>query len=187
MNEHILQAIPELEGNIPPETFMASDFRELITCGLGVALVLAGLGIRMMFHRKAKKPQQAALTPQQQAERELDELAEQLPPLRECSLKLSMIIRRFLTAQVNDSAMYETHEEFCHRMDTLSTLPIACRYETRFILERLADMKYCGLTQQDPQQVRVLIEETRGLVTLITKAQEEEAAAAAAIAKVQKL
>lgn len=187
MNEHILQAIPELEGNIPSETFLASDFRELIIWGLGVALVLAMLGIRMVHRRKAKQKQPATLTPQQQAERELDELAEELPPLRECSLKLSMIIRRFLTAQVNDSAMYETHEEFCHRMDTLSTLPISCRYNTRFILERLADMKYCGITQQDPQQVRVLIEETRGLVTLITKAQEEEEAAAAAIAKMQKL
>ncbi len=187
MNEHILQAIPELEGNVPPETFMASDFRELIICGIVVALVLAGLGIRMVRHRKGKKKEPATLTPQQQAERELDALAEELPTLRECSLKLSMIIRRFLTAQVNDSAMYETHEEFCQRMDTLSTLPIACRYDTRFILERLADMKYCGITQQDPQQVRVLIEETRGLITLITKAQAEEAAAAAAIAKVQKL
>lgn len=187
MNEHILQAIPELEGNVPPETFMASDFRVPIICGIVAALVLAWLGIRMLRRHKAKKQQTSVLTPQQQAERELDELAEQLPPLRECSLKLSMIIRRFLTAQVNDSAMYETHEEFCNRMDTLSTLPIACRYNTRFLLERLADMKYCGITQQNPQQVRVLIEETRGLITLITKSQEEEAAAAEAIAKVQKL
>ena len=70
-------------------------------------------------------------------------------------------------------------------MDALSTVPRSCQYATRDLLERLAEQKYAGNSDHEPQKVRGLIEETRTLLAGITRAQAEEAAAAAEVTKMK--
>ena len=186
MNEDIINAIPELEQDLPPDNFIVQNFWEPVIWCLGAGILLALL-ILWLVMRHRKRPLPPPPSPQELAFRSLDELAAELPPLRECSLRLSMVLRTFLTGQVQDPALFETHEEFSRRMDALSTVPTSCQYETRYLLERLADLKYAGTAEQAPQKARVLIEEARGVISNITRAQAQEAAAAAAVEKVKKL
>lgn len=183
MNENLLNAIPTLEQDVPADTFMVQNFWIPLAWGLGIALLLAGIALWLMLRRR--KSPALPRTPLQQAFAELERLAEELPPLRECSLRLSMVLRSYLTGQIQDPALFETHEEFSRRMDALSAVPTACRYDTRFLLERLADMKYAGDTAQDVQKSRVLIEETRGVIAHIERERAREAVEAQAVNKVR--
>ncbi len=186
MNEHILDAIPTLEEEISPAELMVQSISGPVLWGLIILLVLiVALVVWLVLRSRKRRATLPPLTPRQLAERALDRLAEQLPPLRESSLRLSMILRTFLTGQTQDPALFETHEEFSRRMDALSTVPRSCQYATRDLLERLAEQKYAGSSDHDPQKVRVLIEETRTLLADITRAQAEEAAAAAELAKMK--
>lgn len=188
MNEtpDILQAIPELEREITANHFMADDFWIPVAWGIGIALVLAALALWLWFRRHGKQVQQ----PPSPAEIALDELAQleaDNPPLREYSLRLSMTLRRFLTGQTQDPALFETHEEFSQRMDALSSIPKACQNDTRRLLEGLAGLKYAGQQQHDPMLTHTLLEQARGLIGRITEAQQQEAAAAAELKRVQKM
>ncbi len=183
MKENILNAIPALENDVPATEFMVQNFWVPVAWGLGVGLLLAGIALWIVIRNRRRKAQQLQPSPLQVAFIELDRLAEELPPLRECSLRLSMVLRTYLTGQVQDPALFETHEEFSRRLDALSAVPSSCRYETRFLLERLADMKYAGEVPQDPQKARVLIEEARSVMSNIDHARSIEAAATAAQSK----
>lgn len=185
MNEHILQAIPELEQDIPPAEFMVQNFWVPLAWGLGIALILVGVALWLVLRRRRRTVVQPP-SPRELAERALDTLADELPPLRESSLRLSMILRGFLTGQTQDPALFETHEEFSRRMDALSTVPRNCQVATRDLLERLAELKYAGNNAHEPQLVRTLIDQARSLIGDITRSQAEEIAAAAEIAKVKK-
>ena len=186
MNEHILDAIPTLEEEISPTELMVQSVSGPVLWGLCIVLVLlVALVVWLVMRHRKRGTALPVLTPRQLAERALDVLAEQLPPLREGSLRLSMILRTFLTGQTQDPALFETHEEFSRRMDALSTVPRSCQYATRDLLERLAEQKYAGNSEHEPQKIRGLIEETRTLLADITRAQTEEAAAAAEVTKMK--
>ena len=60
-------------------------------------------------------------------------------------------------------------------MDALASVPSECRYDTRFLLENLADLKYSGKDAQDPQRVRNYIEQAKALVSRIAEAQRKAA------------
>lgn len=188
MNEsptHILTAIPELEQDIPAEQFMTQNFWIPVAWGIGIALLLAGAALLLWYRRRRR----SLPTPPSQEEialKALGELESQLPPMRECSLRLSLILRRFLAGQTQDPALYETHEEFSQRMDSLSSVPEECQYDTRYLLEGLADLKYAGAGLDDPPHARALIEQARSLITRITSAQQREAEAAAELARVHR-
>lgn len=183
MKENILDAIPALENDIPPAEFMVQNFWIPVAWGLGIGLLLVGIGLWLIIRHKRRQARILPPTPLLVAFGELERLAEELPPLRECSLRLSMVLRTYLTGQVQDPALYETHEEFSRRLDALSAVPASCRYETRVLLERLADMKYAGDVPQDPQKARVMIEEARSVMSNIDRARSMEAIAAAAQSK----
>ena len=179
----ILTAIPELEQDIPAEQFMMHNFWVPVAWGVGIALVLAAAAL-LLWYRRRRKHRPAPPSEEAIALKALGELEQQLPSMRECSLRLSLIIRRFLTGQTQDPALYETHEEFSQRMDTLSAVPEECQYDTRYLLEGLADLKYAGEGVDDPPRARALIEQARSLITRITSAQQKEAAAEAELARV---
>lgn len=105
----------------------------------------------------------------------MNELDAQLPPMRECSLRLSMILRTFLAGQAQDSALFETHEEFSQRMDSLSGVPQSCQLETRDLLDHLAEFKYAGAAEHDVTRAHGLIAQARDLVSRIDVAQKKEA------------
>lgn len=182
MNEQpdIINAIPELEGDIPAARFMETAFWIPMLWGLGIAIVLAG--IFLLVWRWRRKPVLPPPTQESIALKALNSLEQELPPLRECSLRLSLILRSFLTGETQDPTLFETHEEFSQRPDALSKVPEAFQYDTRFLLEGLADLKYCGNTDQDPVRARSFIEQARSLISNIAAAQRQQAAAAGSAA-----
>lgn len=188
MNEtpDVLNAIPKLEKDLPAETFMVEDFWIPVIWCVGIALLLAiaGLLIWRFYH---KKPVSLPPSPMETAMAELSRLEEGLPSLRECSLRLSLVLRAFLTGQIQDPALFETHEEFSQRMDSLCNIPKACQLDTRRLLEELASLKYAGEWQENPSRARSLIGQVRELVIRIDDAQRKEAASAAELARVQKM
>lgn len=166
----LVSAIPELAGEVTPEHFAEGPLFDLLAWGVVVLLIIAITGFIWWLRRRHRvlTPPPTAL---QLAMQQLQQLETQLPPLRECSLQLSLIVRKFLQAGAQDPALFETHEEFSRRLGSLSAVPEECRYDTRYLLEKLADLKYAAPREQDPQQARTLIEQARTLLCRIDELQ----------------
>lgn len=173
MGNDILQAIPTLEKDIPADQFLVQDFWVPLAWACVVLVPLAALAAWWMFRRN-KGAGNSGTSPLQEALTALVELDAQLPPMRECALRLSMILRSYLAGQTQDPALYETHEEFSQRMDSLAHVPASCQMETRDLLEHLAEYKYAGVAEQDTPRAHALIEQARELVSRICIAQQEE-------------
>ena len=173
MGNDILQAIPQLEKDIPADQFMVQEFWVPLVWACAVIIPLAAL-CAWWLYRRNRKPAVIGITPLQEAMTALAELDAQLPPMRECALRLSMILRSFLAGQAQDPALYETHEEFSQRMDSLSNVPLSCQLETRDLLEHLAEFKYAGETESNATRAHGLIEAARALVARIDTAQQQE-------------
>lgn len=171
-----VNALPELHGEVDPSHFLQSDLWVPLAwgCVILVALVAAAL---IWWIRRRQRSAPLMPTPLETALAALRSLEEKLPPLRECSLQLSLIVRHYLQGQVQDPALFETHEEFSQRLDSLATVPRECQYDTRYLLEQLADLKYAGTHEQDPVQARTLIEQARALLTRIDQLRLQAAAA----------
>lgn len=174
---NILEAIPELEQDIPLDQFAVQSLLPTIIIAAVILAVLAGVVLWLILRRRKK-----TVAPPSQKDCALAALAEleaAAPPLRECSLRVSMILRTYLAGQTQDPALYETHEEFSRRMDSLAAVPAACREQTRELLESLAEYKYAGGDSRDPLQVSAMVNNARNLVHSITEAQAAEAASTA--------
>lgn len=172
MGNEILQAIPTLEKDIPADQFLVQDFWIPLAWCCAILIPLASVAAIWFYRRR--KGIIAGIDPFQEALNSLVELDAEVPPMRECSLRLSMILRSYLAGETQDPALYETHEEFSQRMDSLSHVPVNCQLETRDLLEHLAEFKYAGATEQNPAQARALIEQTRNLIARIHNAREQE-------------
>lgn len=175
----LVQAIPELENEVPAELFLQSDAFVWLAWGLVALVVIVGV-VALWWVRRSKRMQPLAPTPLEIALEQLGQLEQSLPPLRECGLQVSMIMRRYLQGAMQDPSLYETHEEFSRRLDSLSAVPDECRYDTRYLLDRLADLKYAGSLEQDPVQARTLIEQARALLRRIQDIQQQNSQAASA-------
>lgn len=173
MGNDILQAIPQLEKDIPADQFMVQEFWVPLAWACAILLPLAALAAWWLY-RRSRKSAAPAITPLQEALAALAELDAELPPMRECALRLSMILRSYLAGQAQDPALYETHEEFSQRMDSLSNVPLSCQLETRDLLEHLAEFKYAGETESNATRAHGLIETARTLVVRIDAAQQQE-------------
>lgn len=170
-SNNILQAIPELEGEVSASLFAGSVWWSVLAWALLIVAIFIAIGI--IWHiRRSRQQTTPAPSPLDTALSALTSLEEKMPPVRESSQQLSLILRRFLQGQVQDPALYETHEEFSQRLDALSSVPEQCQYDTRYLLETLADLKYAGLHEQNPVRVRTLIEQTRSLIMGIHDAQQ---------------
>lgn len=170
MGNDILQAIPVLEQDIPADQFLVNDFWIPLVWVSAVLVPLAVLAAWWLnTHRRRQVV--AGITPQQEALAALAELETQLPPMRECALRLSLILRAYLAGQTQDPALYETHEEFSQRMDSLAHVPASCQCATRELLEHLAEFKYAGETTHDATHAHSLVETARNLINRIETAQ----------------
>lgn len=171
----LVEEIPQLDGHIPAEQFFSTSPWIIGLCIAGGLLVLGGLGLwwnRWRKHRHLPSPP----SPLDICSARLDELEAALPNMRECCMRLSLIIREFLEGQVQDTSLFETHEEFTQRIDSLTTLPPACRAETQTLLNTLAEHKYTGESDDNPTLERDLIDRTRHLfLRIINEQQQDEA------------
>ena len=172
MGNDILQAIPTLEQDIPADQFMVQNFWAPFAWACAVLVPLAALAAWWIYRRRSRVAVPGN-TPLQDALAALSELDADLPAMRECALRLSMILRSFLAGQTQDPALYETHEEFSQRMDSLANVPLVCQYETRELLEYLAEFKYAGDSGRDATGAHQLVERARQLVCRIEQAQQQ--------------
>lgn len=170
----LVDAIPQLDGNIPAAQFAGTSPWLIVGSVAGVLAVLAGL-LLWWYWRRKHRLLPAAPSPLAVCSAHLDELEEALPTMRECSIRLSFIIREFLAGQAQDTSLYETHEEFTQRIDSLTTLPAACRLETQTLLNTLAEYKYTGESEDNTTLERALIGQTRNLFHRIVDEQQKEA------------
>lgn len=60
----------------------------------------------------------------------------------ESTLRVSMILRRYLARSMNEPALFETHEEFIARHDGLKNLPEDLKSELGAFFSKLASVKY---------------------------------------------
>lgn len=171
----IPELIPALEPDIPAAQFAETPLWPYLAAG-AVAL-LAGVLLLLWLLRRRKRIVTPPKTPMEVALENLSAIGEELPALRECSLRVSMALRTFLAGQMQDSALFETHEEFSRRMDSLAAVPADCREKTARLLDELAQMKYTPQQQTDPLRARGMVEEAQQLVHEITEAQQREATA----------
>lgn len=181
MNElpvNIPDAIPTLEADIPAEALAGTGMLWYVIGGALLLLLAAAVAL-LLWWQHHKRPATLGPSPLQRAMEELAALEDELPPLRPCALRLSLLLRSYLAGRTQDPALFETQEEFNQRMDALATLPEAVRPATRELLEELAAYKYAGETATDSTQSRALIERSRELLLQLDEAQQaaEEAAA----------
>lgn len=170
----LVDAIPQLDGNIPAGQFAVTSPWLIASWVIGGLAVLGGLFLWWYWRRKHRLLP-AGPSPLAVCSAHLDELEEALPTMRECSIRLSLIIREFLAGQAQDTSLYETHEEFTQRIDSLTTLPAACRLETQTLLNTLAEYKYTGESEDNATLERALIGQTRNLFHRIVDEQQKEA------------
>jgi hypothetical protein len=62
--------------------------------------------------------------------------------LRDTAIRVSVILRRYLSRSMNEPALFETHEEFVARHDGLKDLPEDVRSEVGEFFGKLAALKY---------------------------------------------
>ncbi len=176
---NILDKIPQLEPDIPADGFVQAVFMQYLLWGGIAALVVLGLIAWLVVHI-IRKRRAAQTTPppthEQVALAALSRVEDDMPALRECSLRVSLILRTFLEGQAHDSSLYETHEEFTQRMDSLSGVPLSCQNETRDLFDDLVRYKYAGNADGTLAQVRELTGRARELVNRISREQERLAA-----------
>ena len=170
---NILDAIPQLDSELPVELFATgSEWWYWAT----MALVAAVVSISYLLWRK-KCRRAAPLPPnaEQVAFDSLRQLEEEKMPLRTCSLRLSLILRNYLRCRLQNPALYETHEEFSQRIDSLADVPVAQRDETRNLLEKLAELKYNEPDEESgDEHAAVLIARTRDLIEKISSRLQDQ-------------
>ncbi len=173
---NILDAIPTLEPELPAEAFVT--WESLIGGGLALLVVLAVLVAVVCVVIRARRRRQAAATvsPLDHALAALAQLEEELPPLRPCALRLSLLLRTYLAGCTEDPALYETQEEFSQRMDSLAGVPAPLRPELRELLDELAGYKYAAEQQTDGTPCRALMGRARDLLLRLDTARAEAAA-----------
>ena len=158
----ILDAIPELEKEIPADQFTT------LWWGWWMVLTVVILGSVTMYVALRLRRKSATLppvTPAEQALEALNALSSTRPVLlREFCLRLSLILRRFLEGELSDPALFETHEEFSRRIDSLAAVPEQLRMPMLDLLEKLAEFKYTASDAQDAAIADELMTRARDLL-----------------------
>lgn len=173
---NLLQHIPQLESAIPVEAVEGAGINPwLLWGGIGTGVILLAVAGVLLYQRFRKK-QVNSISPEQIALLALQELEEAGPDLRTVSLELSMILRRYLAGTAQDPALYETHEEFSRRFNSLTGISAEHRMSTKKLLEKLASYKYAGVQENSPQITQALIAETRQTILNLYAAKQQEEA-----------
>ena len=172
----LLEQIPQLEDNIEPSNFMPELFWTplMIAGASALLLVLLMLILYLAYRKKSVVPpptsKQIALTA-------LDKLRHQEIHMQEFSITLSMIMRQFIAGQTQDPALFETHQEFSQRIDSLSALPPKQQYAMHSLLDHLAELKYAGARDHDEQRANELLTRSRNLILEMSPEQAQQEAA----------
>lgn len=141
----LLDAIPELEPDVQAELFLQESFWTPLNMGLSVAAVIAIALLSLWLYRKLRPAQpQPQASAEEIALAQLNSLSTRQLSTRELSLELSLLLREFITQETQEPTLYETHQEFSSRLDSLASIPAEHQYELRCLLEELSEMKYAN-------------------------------------------
>jgi len=75
-----------------------------------------------------------------------------------------LILRKYLAQASNDPSLFETHEEFITRQDSLTALTEEAREACAMGFSKLAALKYAPQEATDESAPEAVIEETRLLL-----------------------
>lgn len=139
----LLGAIPELEPDVPAEIFLQEGFWTPLSMSLAVAAIIIFALFCLWLRRKLKQQTPPPLiSAEEKALVQLDLLEARKLDTRELSLELSLLLREFITQETQEPTLYETHQEFSSRLDSLASIPAQHQYELRCLLEELSELKY---------------------------------------------
>lgn len=170
MTPDIIRQIPQLEAPLPAENFEEGISGTLITVLVVLIALGALLGVRFLRNRQKPVVPPSALD---RAMAALEETERAGLPLKECSLRLSYIIREYMTGETQDPALYETHEEFSERSDLLTGANSRHGYAIHKLLEELAELKYAGLQGQHAEKAAELTDRTRQLIQALHQTRQQ--------------
>ncbi|HEY8962679.1 MAG TPA: hypothetical protein VIM57_10790 [Luteolibacter sp.] len=137
---------------------------------LGGGLLLIVLIAGIVFWLLRRKPVADPSAIRREALRAADRaLAEAKPTgIRDAATLASLVLRRYLATVAGDPALFETHEEFIARRDSLARLQEAARTSVAEGFARLAALKY---DRQPPTgDPAVVIDDARALLTTLDRA-----------------
>ena len=177
--QDLVSSIPKLQQVPDAAAFAEPDYWLWGGVAAGVVLVVAAV-VWWLRRRHRAEVVPPLPSPAEQAVALLQDLAAELPPLGVCGVRISLILRNFLAGETQDPALFETHEEFSRRWDSLAGVPESCRLTTLRLLDDLAALKYAPQQKDSPVRARRLIDEALVLVADIEAArrdlpEEEEA------------
>ncbi|MDD6813702.1 MAG: hypothetical protein PUD60_04815 [Akkermansia muciniphila] len=171
--QDLVSSIPKLQQVPDAAAFAEPDYWLWGGVAAGVLLLLFAV---VWFLRRSRRAVvlPPLPSPAEQAVALLQALAVELPPLGACGVRVSLILRNFLAGETQDPALFETHEEFSRRLDSLSGVPESCRLTTLRLLDDLAALKYAPHQEDSPTKARHLIDEALVLVADIEAARREQ-------------
>jgi len=154
----------DLKEPAPPEPLLPVDPPSLWWFVLiGLLLVVIVLG--GWFHQRQRRARQAdphALRQQAFRDAQTALAGINATTARGAAIQVSLILRRYLAAAVMDPSLYETHEEFIARSDSLKALTEPARDACHTGFAALAAVKYSS--QESDQAPAALIDGARGLL-----------------------
>jgi hypothetical protein len=152
----------ELREPAAPEQLLPRDLLQPLWLGLGL---LAAVALAVLLVWWFRRPAGSGAQPvREQAFREaLAGLAQlSAPTARGAAVQASLLLRTYLSLAARDPALFETHEEFIARSDSLKVLTEPAQAACRDGFARLAALKYSPEPpDSDPAAV---VTEARGLL-----------------------
>jgi len=144
----------ELQEPAAPEQLLPQDVTTPLWLALGLlaAVALVYLLVRWLRRPHAGTSESVRELAFREALHALDQLA--APTARGAAVQTSLILRTYLSLAAHDPALFETHEEFIARSDSLKVLTEPAQAACRDGFARLAALKYAPeLPESDPATV----------------------------------
>ena len=131
----------ELKEPAPPDALVPSIGLWPWWVG-GAALVLLAIVLLLVFRKRAVPVDPAAARNAAFKEAMSALAGASAASAREAAVQGSLILRRYLSTAAGDPALFETHEEFIARRDSLAALTEAAREAAAEGFNRFATLKY---------------------------------------------
>ena len=134
----------ELREPDPPDHLLPDGSEMILWLTLASGFVVSMIAVAWLvwrkFHPRKPDPLLARRLAYQDAVSALDGTAASNP--RAAAVQVSLILRRYLAAALGDPVLYETHEEFISRHDSLKSLTEPAREACQRGFAALAALKY---------------------------------------------
>jgi LPXTG-motif cell wall-anchored protein len=135
-----------------PSGLLPESIPVLLWLGIAIGLLLLAALVLFLRRRKAHGPSPAQLRDAARNEAAAALAAARPRDARDAAVQVSLILRRYLTVAAADPSLFETHEEFITRADSLAALNPAARETCAERFAALASLKYGRQDPLDPPE-----------------------------------